>query len=153
MVPATVSGLVGEAVLLPLIGEGHPASLAFADIDNDGDMEIANAVMLGNNPPIHHDTTDAMDLSFLGTDFGSGTNANLPSLVQMVANPVFGDLDQDGVPEYITGRVSSVYLASLAARSVVEYQQGVGAWSGATGQMLDGYHDRLKMFSFWQHLR
>ena len=146
--PATVSGLVGEAVLLPLIGEGHPASLAFADIDNDGDMEIANAVMLGNNPPIHHDTTDAMDLSFLGTDFGSGTNANLPSLVQMVANPVFGDLDQDGVPEYITGGVSSVYLASLASRSVVEYQQGVGAWSGATGQMLEGWPRQIEDVQF-----
>ena len=51
------------------------------------DMEIANAVMLGNNPPIHHDTSDAMSFSFLGTDFGSQTNANIPSLIQMVANP------------------------------------------------------------------
>lgn len=146
--PAAVSGLVGEAVLLPLIGEGHPASLAFADIDGDVDLEIANAVMLGNNPPIHHDTTNAMDLSFLGTDFGVGTNANIPSLVQMVANPVFGDLDQDGVPEYITGGVSSLYLASLAARNVVEYQQGVGAWSGATGEMLDGWPRQIEDVQF-----
>ena len=146
--PATVGGLVGEAVLLPLIGEGHPASLAFADIDDDGDMEIANAVMLGNNPPIHHDTSNAMELSFLGLDFGAQTNANIPSLIQMVANPVFGDLDQDGTPEYITGAVSSVYLASLAARSVVEYQQGVGAWSGATGQMLEGWPRQIEDVQF-----
>ena len=146
--PAAVSGLVGEAVLLPLIGEGHPASLAFADLDNDGDMEIANAVMLGNNPPIHHDTTDALQMSFLGTDFSTNTNANIPSLVQMVANPVFGDLDQDGVPEYITGAVSSVYLASLAARSVIEYQQGVGAWSGTTGEMLSGWPRQIEDVQF-----
>ncbi len=146
--PAAVSGLVGEAVLLPLIGEGHPASLSFADIDGDGDMEIANAVMLGNNPPIHHDTSDAMTISFLGTDFSPQTNANMPSLVQMVANPVFGDLDQDGIPEYITGAVSSIYLASLAARSVVEYQQGVGAWSGATGQMLEGWPRQIEDVQF-----
>ena len=66
--PFGVRGLVGEAVLLPVIGEGHPASLSFADLDNDGDMEIANAVMLGTNPPIHHDTT-SMAISFFGTDF------------------------------------------------------------------------------------
>lgn len=146
--PAAVSGLVGEAVLLPLIGEGHPASLAFADLDADGDMEIANAVMLGNNSPIHHDTTDALEMSFLGTDFSAGTNATIPSLVQMVANPVFADLDQDGTPDYITGAVSSVYLASLAARSVIEYQQGVGAWSGATGEMLPGWPRQIEDVQF-----
>ena len=146
--PAAVNGLVGEAVLLPFIGEGHPASLAFADLDGDQDLEIANAVMLGNNPPIHHDTTDALDISFLGTDFGAGSNANIPSLVQMVSNPVFGDLDQDGYPEYITGAVSSVYLASLAARSVVEYHQGVGAWSGQSGEMLSGWPRQIEDVQF-----
>ncbi len=146
--PAAVSGLVGEAVLLPLIGEGHPASLAIADLDGDNDLEIANAVMLGNNPPIHHDTTDALEMSFLGTDFSSSSNANIPSLVQMVANPVFGDLDQDGVPEYITGAVSSVYIASLAARTQIEYQQGVGAWSGATGAMLEGWPRQIEDVTF-----
>ena len=146
--PAAVNGLVGTAVLLPFIGEGHPASLSFADLDGDQDLEIANAVMLGNNPPIHHDTTDALDISFLGTDFGVGSNANIPSLVQMVSNPVFGDLDQDGYPEYITGAVSSVYLASLAARNVVEYHQGVGAWSGQSGEMLSGWPRQIEDVQF-----
>ena len=126
-----VRGLVGEAVLLPVIGEGHPASLSFADLDNDGDMEIANAVMLGTNPPIHHDTTDALAISFFGTDFSETHNADeVPSLIQMVSNPVFGDLDRDGHPDYMTTGVSSIYIASLAARTHIEYQQGVGAWSG-----------------------
>ena len=35
--PLAVRGLVGEAVLLPLIGEGHPSSLTIADVDGDGD--------------------------------------------------------------------------------------------------------------------
>lgn len=54
----------------------------------------------------------------------------------------------DGSPEYITGAVSSLYLASLAARNVVEYQQGVGAWSGATGEMLPGWPRQIEDVQF-----
>ena len=66
----------------------------------------------------------------------------------MVANPVFGDLDQDGVPEYITGAVSSVYLASLAARAGLNISK-VWRLGQRTGQMLKGTLVRLKTYSFW----
>jgi hypothetical protein len=143
-----VQGLVGEAVLLPVIGEGHPASLSFADLDKDGDLEVANAVMLGTNPPVHHDGTNALEISFYGMDFSENSNADVPSLIQMVANPAFGDLNGDGYPEYITSGVSSVYLASLAARTVIEYQQGVGAWSGKDGSILDGWPKQIEDVQF-----
>lgn len=146
--PLGVQGLVGEAVLLPVIGEGHPASLAFADIDGDGDLEIANAVMLGMNSPVHHDTTEAMDISFISGDFSASSNANVPSLVQMVANPIFADLNLDGVPDYITSGVSSVYLASLAARTHIDYQQGVGAWSGVDSSIFDGWPRQIEDVQF-----
>ena len=146
--PFGVGGLVGEAVLLPVIGEGHPASLAFADLDLDGDLEIANAVMLGTNPPIHHDTTDALDVSFFSTGFSETSNADVPSLIQMVSNPVFGDMNNDGHPEYITTGVSAIYVASLAGRTYMDYQQGVGAWSGKDGTILDGWPKQLEDVQF-----
>ena len=147
--PFGVRGLVGEAVLLPVIGEGHPASLAFADLDKDGDMEIANAVMLGTNPPVHHDTTDSIPVSFFGSDFSESNNApDVPSLIQMVSNPVFGDLNKDGYPDYITSGVSSIYLASLAARTHMEYQQGVGAWSGKDGVIFEGWPRQIEDVQF-----
>ena len=40
-----------------------------------------------------------------------------------------------------------MYLAT-GSRSVVEYQQGVGAWSGATGQMLDGLPRQIEDVQF-----
>jgi hypothetical protein len=137
--PLSSRGLIGEAVLLPLIGEGHPSSLSFADIDGDGDLEISNSVMLGFTPPIHHDGSSALDISFVASDFSEDANTNAASLVQMTSNPVWGDLTGDGIPEYLSSGVSSIYLASLAMRQEMEYQQPVGAWDGVTGAFLPGW--------------
>ncbi|MGC6508604.1 MAG: FG-GAP-like repeat-containing protein [Myxococcota bacterium] len=146
--PLAVRGLVGEAVLLPQVGEGHPASLAMADIDNDGDYELANPVMLGTNSPVHHDGTDAMALDFYATGFSESSNADVPSLVQMVSNPSWGDLDLDGVPDYVISGVSSIYLVSLAARYEMNFQQGIGAWSGSTGSMFEGWPRQIEDVQF-----
>ena len=146
--PIGTSGLVGETVLLPMIGEGHPASLAYADIDGDGDLEIGDSVMLGTNPPIHHDGTTALDTSFYGNDFSEDSNADLASLIQMVASPAWGDITGDGVPEYLISGVSSLYLASLASRKWFNYQQGIGAWDGTTGEILDGWPRQLEDVQF-----
>ena len=146
--PKGTSGLVGETVLLPMIGEGHPASLSYADIDGDGDLEIGNSVMLGTNPPIHHDGSTALETSFYGNDFSDDSNADLASLIQMVASPAWGDITGDGVPEYLISGVSSLYLASLATRKWFDYQQGIGAWDGTTGEILDGWPRQLEDVQF-----
>ena len=142
--PLAVRGLVGEAVLLPLIGEGHPASLTIADVDGDGDMELTNAVMLGMNGPVHHDGSEFLDISFVAADFPEDFGADVASLVQMASQPVWGDLTGDGVPEFITPAVSSIYLASLASRTWVDYQQPIGAWDGVTGTMLNGWPRQIE---------
>ena len=83
---------------MPLIGEGHPASLTIADVDGDGDMELTNAVMLGMNGPVHHDGSDFLDLSFVSADFPEEYGADIASLVQMSSQPIWADLTGDGVP-------------------------------------------------------
>ncbi|MBM76461.1 MAG: hypothetical protein CMK59_13730 [Proteobacteria bacterium] len=142
--PLAVRGLVGEAVLLPLVGEGHPATPALADIDGDGDLEIASPVMLGMNRPIHHDGTEALPLSFVASDFPDDIGADVASLVQMASQPSWGDLNGDGVPEHVTPAVSALYLASLASRTWMDYQQPVGAWDGVTGEMLNGWPRQIE---------
>ena len=145
--PLPVRGLVGEAVLLPLIGEGHPASLTIADVDGDGDMELTNAVMLGMNGPVHHDGSDFWDLSFVSADFPEEYGADIASLVQMSSQPIWADLTGDGVPEYITPRgISPLFgflgLSKMGGLSAACWGLGWGhrsnvRWLATTDRRLD----------------
>jgi hypothetical protein len=146
--PLEEGGLINEAGLLPVVGEGHPASLAFADLDGDGDLEIASPVMLGQSPLYHHDGTVARDLSYVSGGFGEGNNTNQPSFAQMTNNPAFGDMTGDGVPEYVIGGAGAYYLIALPLWSAVDWQNVVAAWDGATGEMLPGWPRQIEDLQF-----
>jgi hypothetical protein len=146
--PLEESGLVGEAALLPIVGEGHPSSLAFADIDGDGDLEISSPVMLGQSPLYQHDGTVATDLSYVSTGFDEGNNTSEPSLTTMSNNVSFGDLDGDGRPEFLAGGAGTFYLLSLPLKSAMDYQNVAGAWNTATGEMMPGWPRQIEDLQF-----
>ena len=146
--PLEESGLVGEAALLPIVGEGHPSSLAFADIDNDGDLEISSPVMLGQSPLYHHDGSVATDLSYVSTGFSEGGNTTEPSLTTMSNNVSFGDLDGDGRPEFLAGGAGTFYLLSLPLKSAMDYQNVAGAWNTSTGNMMPGWPRQIEDLQF-----
>ncbi|MFT4975691.1 MAG: hypothetical protein ACI8S6_001578 [Myxococcota bacterium] len=146
--PFLQAGLINTAVLLPIIGEGHPSSLSLADMDGDGDMELMNPVMLGTTSPIDFDGTEVVDFPYYESEFPSGGNSDIPSLIQLVNNSAFGDMDGDGTPDVVMGGVSSTYLASLASRTQIDYQQAVLAWSGATGEVFEGWPRQIEDVQF-----
>lgn len=146
--PLEEGGLINRAGLLPIVGEGHPGSLAFADIDGDDDLEIASPIMLGQSPIYAHDASVALDLSYVSTNFGPDTNTNQPSLAQMTNNPAFGDMTGDGVPEFVIGGAGAYYLIALPLISAVDWQNVVGAWDGATGEMLPGWPRQIEDLQF-----
>ncbi|MFT7519023.1 MAG: hypothetical protein ACI9MC_001159, partial [Kiritimatiellia bacterium] len=67
--PLKRPGLVNQT-LLPVIGEGHVSSPALADLDGDGDLEIASAPMLGTNNLVHHDASSSIQPGYVATQFG-----------------------------------------------------------------------------------
>ncbi len=143
--PWTTTGLIAQALLLPVIGEGHPASTAVADLDGDGDLELLDPIMLGQTDLVHHDGSVAADLSYVEPDYASGNNVTLaPSLLQLSTHPAFGDLDGDGVPDAVIGGTSPLWVASIAASSWMDAQHPVAAWSGATGAYLPGWPRQIE---------
>lgn len=146
--PLYESGLVNQAALLPLVGEGHPGSLAFADLDGDGKSEVASPIMLGQSPLYTLNAEVSRDLSYVRTGWGAGTNTNEPSYATMSDNPAFGDMDGDGVPDYLIGGDGALYFIALAGRTKADYQHVLAAYSGATGEMLPGFPRQIEDVQF-----
>ena len=145
--PVLRDGLINLAIL-PVIGEGHPSAVSLADVDGDGDLEIASNPMLGTNGIDHHTGEPLRSLLFTADGFGTGSNFDGGAFLTMVNNPAFGDLDGDGVPDLVYGGVGVEWLVSLALSEVVEFQNAVGAWSGATGETMMGFPRQVEDVSF-----
>lgn len=146
--PRSDRGLVAEAALLPMVGEGHPASMAAADLDGDGDLEIFNPIMLGQTDIIDHDGEPVVEIAYVSSDWSDGSNTDTPSIVQFSNNPAFGDLDGDGVPDLVQGGVGMLWIASLAMNGEFQFQHAVTAWSGATGEVLPGWPRQIEDLQF-----
>ncbi len=146
--PLTEGGLVNQAGLLPIVGEGHPGSLAFADLDGDGTLEIASPVMLGQSSLYRADASEYLHLAYVATNYGENNNVTEPSFATMSNQPAFGDMTGDGVPEFVTGGSGTYYLISLALWNLQDYQHVLAAWDGVSGDMLSGFPRQLEDLQF-----
>ena len=146
--PVVEYGLVNEAGLLPIVGEGHPASMALANIDGGAALEVSSPVMLGTSPLYNADGTVHLDVSYVSSDYSGDANTTEPSLVQMNTQPAFGDLNLDGTPDYVVGGTGTLYLITLALYTMSDFQHGVSAWDGKTGAALPGWPRQIEDLQF-----
>ncbi len=145
--PITRDGLI-NAGILPVLGEGHPSSPALADVDGDGDLEIASFAMLGTTGVIHHDGSEYVPIGFAADRYGEASNFEDGSFYSLVTTPAFGDLDLDGSPDLLIGGASVMWMASLAISEVMEHQQAFGAWDLSSGELLRGFPQQVEDVSF-----
>ncbi len=145
--PQLRDGLINQTIL-PVLGEGHPAAVGIADIDGDGQMELASNAMLGSADLIEVDGAQSLDISYVGQDFGPQTNVDAGAFVGMATNPAFGDLNLDGLPDFVVGGSTVDYLVSIPAFHYFDYQHAVGAWDSRTGSMFPGFPRQVDDVSF-----
>jgi hypothetical protein len=146
--PLEQVGLIAEAALLPIVGEGHPGSMAFADLEGDGDLEISSPIMLGQSPIFDARAEAFHEVPHFASAYGDGSNSNQPSFVSMTNNPAFGDMTGDGVPEYVIGGAGTYYLIALPLVTAIDWQNVVAAWDGVTGEMLPGWPRQIEDLQF-----
>lgn len=146
--PQTGSGLVAAAALLPIVGEGHPASVALADFDKDGSLELMNPVMLGQVDLQRADGSAALELNYNQDGFGPKSNSDEPSFVALANQPAIGDITGDGVPDIFLGGAGTYALVGLALTQAIDFQHVLGGWDGATGEMLEGWPRQVEDFQF-----
>jgi hypothetical protein len=146
--PVEDAGLVNEAALLPLIGQGHPASVALGDLSGNGRLEVVDAIMLGQSDVLDAYGEVYLELDYAADKYGPKTNSNEPSFVAMSSNPALGDLNGDGIPDPIMGGAGTFAVVGLALSSAIDFQHVIGGWDGATGAFLEGWPRQVEDFQF-----
>jgi MYXO-CTERM domain-containing protein len=148
--PVELFGAYTQA--LPYVGEGVPASPALADMDGDGDLEVATHTIAGNVKAFHHDGTLYREHYGSESDYGEDSNVWDATIFPFINSSSFGDLDGDGAPDLVTGGIGSGIALSFAYDGErFRFDHGVLAWSGADGTMLPGWPRVIEDMQFFMN--
>jgi hypothetical protein len=154
--PLMVSGL------LPTVATGTPGSPALADLDGSG--RLATAVFGSVGPAMLFDADGQPTLGSvdgrrraLATDFPNGGFPNVPAtagsgdapFLCALGSGAFGDLDGDGLPEYVapTGGLRALLDVGLPGKQAFA-DHSITAWNPRTGALLPAFPRRMDDMQF-----
>ncbi len=147
-----IAVFAGYTEVLPVVGEGMPTSPSLADVDGDGTLEIgANAIA---DPGVIWSWTGEPFVSLAATReaFGGGHNSKEDALLQMMNNGAWGDIDLDGVPEFINGAAGINFATGFLEDGVrSEFDHLVGAWDPLTGDFEFGFPQVIEDLQFFMN--
>lgn len=122
----------GFAGALPYVGEGVVVSPSVADLDGDGDLEIAANATADQSAIYHHDGTEYADFYAIREHFGPHSNSTEQAALHMVGNGAFGDLDGDGSVDWFAGGSGIGYGGAILARhDLFDHDHLLLGYSGA----------------------
>jgi MYXO-CTERM domain-containing protein len=147
----------------PLIGEGVSSSPAIADLDGDGRDELAlvgtgSAVitLARGVQPAHVARPSPQSLAHataINTSMrGRLTNVNTSqvSFIPAFSLGTFGDMTNDGVPDYmITGASLNLAINLAGGGRAFPIEHLAGGWNGADGTSLPGFPRLLEDYTFF----
>lgn len=151
--PAQVPMLI--AGLLPTVGTGVPGSPALADVDGPGEGGLAVAIFASVGPAVLLDGTGASllpefrgKLQPLAIDFPGGGFPLVPPTAGSADGPflpglgsgAFGDLDADGLPEYVAPTAGLRVLLDALVPGQQEFSDHqITAWNPRDGSVLPAF--------------
>jgi hypothetical protein len=119
---------------LPYVGEGVPGAPTLCDVDGDGFLEVATHTIADSGKILNHDGTEYARLARVASDFGPSSNTSEPGAnLIMINSGAWGDMDQDGVPDYLIGSAGFAYAQGLLDDGQrFDHDHLLSAWSGAS---------------------
>ena len=144
--------------VLPFVGRGIPISPALADITGDGKLEIgvhllgqgmlgAGAIYDWQGEPVITFKSEKGEHSNLGV--GARRQSRIPLLINSGS---FGDLNNDGVPDYFVGGASQEIFSSIANDGVrTDFDHVLLGIDGATGEPLPGFPQVIEDWQFFMN--
>ena len=129
---------------IPLVGEGVPVSPALADVDGDGDDEVAVAAFTGN-PELYDGDGSRLggaggQSRFQVAGTGPGSRSSAPATLALGANAAFGRTAPDGPLQLFGGLIDArLAQAQASPASDVDFEHVLGGWDAASGAWLPGF--------------
>lgn len=149
----------------PLVGEGLSSSPAIADLDGDGRDELAltgtanPAIVLarGVQPPHAarpEPSSLAAHLLLRTSSRGHLTNSVMrnSSFISAFSLGSFGDLDNDGTPDYVASGAELNLAINLAGGGRARpFEHLTSAWSGRDGRVFPGFPRVIEDYTFFMN--
>src|SRR3989441_1079869 len=134
--PVKLDGL--SINILPLIGPGH--NVAVGDLDPSPGLEVAASLTTSNLVLFRPDGTRLRDMDPSAHGALSDTAQDNSSVLNLFEYPAIGDLDRDGKLDLAKVGVTLNGLVNLVLVGQNEpFHHVLQAWTGATGQPLEGF--------------
>ncbi len=129
---------------IPLVGEGVPVSPSLADIDGDGDDEVAVAAFTGQPELYDGDGTRLSGAGgqsrFQTTGRGVLSPADAPGVLALGANGAFGRTERGGPLRFFGGIVDNrLVQAQLQPATPIAFEHLLGGWDATSGAWLDAF--------------
>ena len=117
---------------LPYVGEGVPGSPAICDVDGDGKMEVAMHTIADPGRLYTWDGQEFARFDSIASKFGVDSNtAEQAASIIMIVSGAFGDVNQDGTPDYAIGASGFEYAAGLLDDGRRhDHDHHMSVWSG-----------------------
>ena len=129
---------------IPLAGEGVPVSPSLADVDSDGDDEVAVAAFTGT-PQLYDGDGSAVPGASAQAHFqtegrGGSSPATAPAALALGGNAAFGRTSPGGPLRLFGGLVDlRLAQAQLSPASDIPFEHLVGGWDARSGTWLDSF--------------
>ncbi len=138
--------------VLPMVGEGLPNNPAMADIDGDGKDEwtisgIASKPNVYSETPMHRSYVELAN-----NQYGAKSNSDDIPSITLIANPAFGDMDNDGSVDMIQPGAGFGAAKAFAGSGKREnFDHHLNAWTLKGGSIFPGFPHRMDDWQFFMN--